>query len=237
MGRFKYLIKTGSSFNLIRKYLTYLCLLLVIKKKRKGFINNYRKFLNKKVYTFDFFSQNTYDWITVLKEFKEKKFNYLEIGSFEGNSALFVLNYFKTKSVFCVDPWKQLNTDEGSKEGYENVSIKDVEKNFDTNLKEYEGKFQKYKMRSEIFFKENKFEFDVIYIDGSHLADDVLKDCRSSWTNLKKNGILILDDFFWKNYDKIENNPAYAINIFLKEIENSFKIMRLSRFQLFLKKK
>ena len=65
----------------------------------------------------------------------------------------------------------------------------------------------------------------------------MLKDCRSSWTNLKKNGILILDDFFWKNYDKIENNPAYAINIFLKEIENSFKIMRLSKFQLFLKKK
>ena len=91
-------------------------------------------------------------------------------------------------------------------------------------------------MRSEVFFKDNVLEFDVIYIDGSHFAEDVLKDCRSSWVNLKKNGILILDDFFWKNYDKIENNPAYAINIFLKEINNAYKIICLSKFQLFIKK-
>ena len=75
-----------------------------------------------------------------------------------------------------------------------------------------------------------------IAIDGSHFADDVLKDCRSSWACLKKNGILILDDFFWKNYKEIENNPAHVINLFLKEINNCYKILRLSKFQLFIEK-
>tara|TARA_B110000090_G_scaffold6479_1_gene6731 strand:- start:41 stop:757 length:717 start_codon:yes stop_codon:yes gene_type:complete len=236
MSRVKYLISTGTSINLIIKYLTYYFLLFFIKKKRKNFINNYRKFYNKKNYTFDFFSQNTFDWINILDKFKKKDFNYLEIGSFEGNSALFILNYFQTNSVFCVDPWIQLNKDNGSNEGYEDISIRDIEKNFDQNLKPHEGRFKKKKMRSEVFFRENVLEFDVIYVDGSHFAEDVLKDCRSSWVNLKKNGILILDDFFWKNYDKIENNPAYAINIFLKEINNAYKIICLSKFQLFIKK-
>ena len=77
MSRVKYLISTGTSINLIIKYLTYYFLLFFIKKKRKNFINNYRKFYNKKIYTFDFFSQNTFDWINILNKFKKKDFNYL----------------------------------------------------------------------------------------------------------------------------------------------------------------
>jgi len=73
-------------------------------------------------------------------------------------------------------------------------------------------------------------------VDGSHYADDVANDCINSWLVLKKNGILILDDFFWTGYDNLENNPAYAINKFLKKIKNEYKIIRLTKFQLFLEK-
>tara|TARA_X000001036_G_scaffold223960_1_gene209594 strand:+ start:24 stop:740 length:717 start_codon:yes stop_codon:yes gene_type:complete len=236
MRRIKYLIDSGSSTTLLKKYIVYFFYLHLKKKERKKFINNYRNFYNKKKFTCDFFSQNTFDWINILNEFKKKELNYLEIGSFEGNSALFILNNFNVKSVLCVDPWKQLSKKEGSNEGYEDIPIKIIENNFDENLKPHQGKFKKYKMRSEVFFKKNAFDFDVIYIDGSHLAEDVLKDCRSSWSCLKRDGILILDDFFWNNYDKIEHNPAYAINTFLKEIENNYKIICLSKFQLFIRK-
>ncbi|MDB9768712.1 class I SAM-dependent methyltransferase [Candidatus Pelagibacter ubique] len=236
MNKFKYLIETRSSLRLFKEFLRYYFLFPFIKRKRKNFINDYRNFYNKKKYTLDFFSQNTFDWINVLERFKRKDFDYLEIGSFEGNSALFILNYFQTNSVHCVDPWIQLYKEKGSNEGYEDISIIDVEKNFDYNLKNYDGRFKKYKMKSDVFFKENINMFDVIYVDGSHFADDVLKDCRSSWACLKKNGILILDDFFWKNYKEIENNPAHVINLFLKEINNCYKILRLSKFQLFIEK-
>ena len=236
MRRINYLVNTGSSITLILHHIVYFFYLHLIKKERKKIINNYRNFYNKKKFTYDFFSQNTFDWINILNEFKKKELNYLEIGSFEGNSALFILNNFNVKSVLCVDPWKQLSKKEGSNEGYEDIPIKIIENNFDENLKPHQGKFKKYKMRSEVFFKNNTFDFDVIYIDGSHLAEDVLNDCRSSWSCLKRGGILILDDFFWNNYDKIELNPAYATNTFLKEIENNYKIICLSKFQLFIKK-
>ena len=54
--------------------------------------------------------------------------------------------------------------------------------------------------------------------------------------NVKKKGILILDDYFWKGYEIPEQNPAFAINKFLKEINEEYKIIKLTKFQLFLRK-
>ena len=91
-------------------------------------------------------------------------------------------------------------------------------------------------MLSDLFFKKNSKFFDVIFVDGSHFADDVFKDFKNSWIILKKNGTLILDDYFWKGYKNLQQNPAFAINKFLKEINNEYKIIKLTKFQLFLKK-
>jgi predicted O-methyltransferase YrrM len=114
--------------------------------------------------------------------------------------------------------------------------MRSVEKNFDLNLKTYKKKLRKFKCKSKVFFKNNNINFDLIYIDGSHFAKDVLQDCKSAWLVLNKNGVIIFDDYFWKGYDKIENNPAYAINSFLKEINGQYKVLLLSKFQLFIKK-
>ena len=90
--------------------------------------------LEKKI-TYDFFSRNIFDWYKVLDKFKNKKFKYLEIGSFEGNSALFIIKYFKNSSLVCVDQWKQLDERDGSREGYEHLPIDTIERNFDDNNK------------------------------------------------------------------------------------------------------
>ena len=67
MNKFKYLIETRSSLRLFKEFLRYYFLFPFIKRKRKNFINDYRNFYNKKKYTLDFFSQNTFDWINVLE--------------------------------------------------------------------------------------------------------------------------------------------------------------------------
>ena len=41
---------------------------------------------------------------------------------------------------------------------------------------------------------------------------------------------------FGKGYEKPEQNPAFAINKFLKEINEEYKIIKLTKFQLFLRK-
>jgi predicted O-methyltransferase YrrM len=43
----------------------------------------------------------------------------------------------------------------------------------------------------------NNEEFDIIYIDGSHRAKDVLQDSVLAWPLLRPGGILIWDDYQW----------------------------------------
>ena len=76
-------------------------------------------------------------------------------------------------------------------------------------------KIKKIKSTSDEFFNSNKKTFDVIYIDGDHYGSQVYKDCTNALKILKKNGYLICDDYFWNFYTKNEDNPCFAINIFL----------------------
>lgn len=236
MKKINYLFETKSNFNLIKSYLFHSLKLKIKKETRKNFINDYKIFLLEKKITYDFFSRNIFDWYKVLDKFKNKKFKYLEIGSFEGNSALFIIKYFKNSSLVCVDQWKQLHKRDGNREGYEHLPIDTIERNFDNNLKNYTRRFVKKKISSDLFFAKNDELFDIIFIDGSHYAKDVWNDCLNSWSILKINGILILDDFFWKGYENLQDNPAFAINKFLKRIKDEYKIIRLTKIQLFLKK-
>ena len=236
MKKFNYLLDTKSNFTLIKSYLFNSIKRKFVKKKRNKYNEKHKTFLINKKITHDYFSINAFDWINTLNGFKNTKFKFLEIGSFEGNSALFILENFKQSYLICVDQWKQLYREDGKREGYEDLLINDIEKNFDTNLKNYSGRFLKHKISSNNFFKNNKEEFDIIYIDGSHFASDVFEDCKNSWSVLKINGLLILDDYFWKGYSKLEENPAFAINQFLKEVNNRFEVVNFSKFQLFLRK-
>lgn len=63
----------------------------------------------------------------------------------------------------------------------------------------------------------------MIYIDGYHKAEQVLKDFKNAWEVFNKGGILIFDDFIWKFFDKIEDNPCYVINAYLKELKKNLK--------------
>tara|TARA_B100000795_G_C22712772_1_gene404240 strand:+ start:90 stop:818 length:729 start_codon:yes stop_codon:yes gene_type:complete len=234
--RIPYLNKIKASNRIKIEYLKYILKSIIQKNRRKKIINNYRNFISNKKFTHDFFSPNTFDWSEILYQYKNIKFNYLEIGSFEGISALYILENFSKAKLFCVDPWFQLTPNSGTSEGYEHLKMSEVENNFDNNLSQFNERYIKYKIKSNKFFFENKEKFDVIYIDGSHIAEDVLNDCISSWKILKKDGIILFDDYFWQNYQEIEKNPATAINDFLNMIPNQFIIIKLTKFQLSIRK-
>ena len=157
-----------------------------------------------------------------------KSFRYLEIGSFEGGSAIFVASNFKNAKIYCVDNWIK------TEDGYSNLNFEDIESNFDFNTQNYEN-IKKIKKSSDDFFITNTLSYDVIYVDGYHKADQVYRDCVNSWKNLNVNGIMICDDYIWNHYVQIENNPCFAINNFLKTIKN-YKVLKVSNSQIFLKK-
>ena len=51
------------------------------------------------------------------------------------------------------------------------------------------------KMYSTDFFKQNKDYFTFIYIDGSHVPDDIKNDFINSLEILSINGIIWMDDY------------------------------------------
>ena len=230
MNRLSYLIKNNSNLNIINQYIIYKLKSFFEKRERKHFVNNYRVFLNSKKLTQDWFSHNIYDWKKILKNFENLNFNYLEIGSFEGNSAIFVLKSYQKAFVSCVDAWSQFTT------GNEKLPLQTIENNFNENLKDFQNRFIKIKMKSQNFFLENKKKFDIIYIDGSHHADDVLSDCIESWKILNKNGVIIIDDYFWQGYKNPLEDPIHGINKFLSIYKRYFSVLRVSNYQLFIKK-
>ncbi len=205
----------------------------------KFFINHFKTFnpnndFKKKIYkssVFDF-----PDWfskkIPILTHFLNKhqfsdQINLLEIGSFEGRSSLFFINYFKSKlslnsiRLTCVDTWG------GSNESlHKKIDFSLVERNFHKNIKPFFQSTKKQKCTSFEFFKsKNPQQYDLIFIDGSHEFKDVLVDAESSFKHIKKNGFIIFDDFNWFHYEDEKQNPAHAINIFLNNKINEFEII------------
>jgi len=178
----------------------------------------------------DWFSDHEAIWYNLFEKhglFK-KKINYLEIGTFEGRSTIFVLNYLKNVKVNIVDTFS------GSDE-HQKINFKKVYKNFLKNTKSFEKKLSINKMPSDIFFNKNNKKFDLIYIDGSHYVKDVMNDCINSFKYLNKNGIMIIDDFMWNYYPKINENPIGAILPFIKKIYSNINIIHLS-YQVIIKK-
>jgi predicted O-methyltransferase YrrM len=85
-------------------------------------------------------------------------------------------------------------------------------------------------------FQENSFDF--IYIDGSHTAPDVLQDAVLCHPLLKVGGILIFDDYGWKdpNVEDPTNSPAMAIDFFYGVHKNSYDVV-INGYQIGLLKK
>ena len=227
MKKIIFLIKNKSKINIIMIFLIQKFFNIFIKKKIKSFKKRNQIFLKNKRITNDYFSMHSYNFFKYLN-FLEGNFNYLEIGTYEGNSAMFVANTFPKSKVYCVDNWNKT-------EEYGDQNFDIVEKNFDYNTSSFNN-ILKFKNNSDDFFKKNNTLFEVIYIDGYHRDFQVLKDCRNAWKILKKNGLLICDDYIWNFYENIKENPCYSINKFIDEIKNENKVLEVSKSQIFIKK-
>jgi len=148
-------------------------------------------------------------WLDAFERTGIKPARVLEIGAWEGLTSRFLLNTFPQAHITCVDTW----------EGGDGVAAGHlIEANFDANMAGYGGRVRKAKARSIDFLSRlDPGEcFDLIYVDGSHYVDDVLTDSVQGFAHLSAGGLMIFDDYLWSNYAHPQDNPAAAINSFLR---------------------
>lgn len=151
----------------------------------------------------------------------------LEIGSWEGLSSFCFLELSPHATLTCVDTWEGADEHKAAQINANNpLSV--IEQKFEANLEKAlrVGRVIKWKGTSQTFFSSpREGSFDFIYVDGSHRARDVVLDAVSAFELLEPGGLLIFDDYLWRYYAVEFENPASAINYFLRLVASRAQIL------------
>lgn len=166
----------------------------------------------------------------------KESLNFLEIGSCEGFTAVWLLDNILVDAddrLICVEP--------------------DPTELLHTNLSHHGNKAiieKRYSSDCLPYYKINRYLFDFIYVDGDHNAAGVLEDMVLSWRLLKRGGVLLVDDYemkvldkwFYKSHAEFKHNsrlnwqhPSIAINSFLNIYRGCYDLF-IDNYQVGLKK-
>ena len=193
-------------------------------------------------YTKDWFAQAEQVWPQLIPLLPARK-KFLEVGSFEGRSTVWIVENMMEDGgeIYCIDTW------EGGEEHSEE-DMSPAEDNFRHNRKLL---MDKYADRHISIIKEtslaglaswllssefSKEIFDFIYIDGSHIAKDVLTDACMAWPLLKLEGFMVFDDYAWGNPRDALHRPKIAIDAFTNIFGETAEIVHVG-YQLVVRKK
>jgi predicted O-methyltransferase YrrM len=190
-------------------------------------------------FTRSWFKKNSGAWSNVFTNHRPARM--LEIGSFEGFSACWSIAQAQVIGldafeIHCIDTWEGgIEHQEGSKEA---VEMATVERRFATNIAKakrdsglpsldvHVHKALSHLALGDLIAQRRLGYFDLIYIDGSHQAPDVLTDAVMSFPLLRDGGIMVFDDYLWTVDEKGSEDPlampkpavdAFA-NLFLRKI-------------------
>jgi predicted O-methyltransferase YrrM len=194
-------------------------------------------------FTSDWFSFNIPNWKRLFDDEVGSKPRILEIGSHEGRSACWIIERLAGchggGELVCVDLW---SPDEVNEDGEPANS----ESLFADNLAIAIERFPSVNVRTikgdsvEVLcslLANNDALFDLIYVDGDHRAKGALGDLLLANRLCKQDGIIIVDDYLWRQSDPPHTTPKLGVdafvNIFFDEV---IPLRGYSLYQLFLKK-
>lgn len=193
----------------------------------------------------DWFSRFADIWRQILKQYPAARL--LEIGAYEGRSACFLIEECAAKrpiELHCIDTWA------GGVE-HDRQAMAQVERRFDGNIERARAAaphpvdFHKHRSAShpaliQLLAADGAGTFDLIYVDGSHQAPDVLADAVLAFQLLKVGGVVIFDDYLWSMEDAgrqdAHNMPKPAIDAFVNVYQRKLTVLGAPLYQLYLVK-
>jgi predicted O-methyltransferase YrrM len=169
-----------------------------------------------RTFSTDWAATHFFNWAVLLKDLRQQPVQILEIGSWEGRSALFFLNYLPRSRIICIDPFEG-NAEHQSNPYFAELALKS-EARFDSNLAAFKDRAEKIKGSSTDILPGlaiGRRRFDLAYIDGSHRAVDVYRDAALTWPLMAASGIVVFDDYEWPMAESDEESPKPGIDAFL----------------------
>ena len=164
-------------------------------------------------------------WSELLAHLRDQRVEVMEIGSWEGRSALFFLNYLRNAHVVCIDTFG--GNVEHHLDQWFAERVPQIEAKFDANVAPFGARVEKIKGPSGQVLPRLGVEgrrFQVAYIDGSHFPADVYADAALTWPMIAPRGIVIFDDYNWDIMEEHER-PKPGVDAFLKTVESGYRVL------------
>jgi hypothetical protein len=182
-----------------------------------------------KQFTTDWFSGNIPLWDVTLTELKNKpNLNFLEVGCWEGRATCWLLENILTDSTSKITVVDSFG---GSPEetGMQGLDFDNVLSRFKNNIKENSEKVTIHQGYSSHVLKTlgNEPQYDFAYIDASHTAYGTLEDAILIHPLIKKGGIIIFDDYGWKdpNRPSVTDSPELGISCFVNVFADFYDVI------------
>jgi len=162
----------------------------------------------------------------------------LEIGSWEGRSATFLLTSplcANGGSIVCIDHFDLFATQAGEERHAK------ILHNLSLTGRPFRV-IEKFSVPGLMTLIEEATKgeipgFDWVYIDGSHRADDTFLDAELAWRLANEGAIFIFDDYLWNVHPhNSPHHPKPGIDAFMRLHENEFEVIS-SSYQMALRKK
>ncbi|MCA3555461.1 class I SAM-dependent methyltransferase [Aestuariivirga sp.] len=184
-------------------------------------------------------------WSALIPQIKPRRI--LEIGSYEGASACFLIDLLgqtQPLDLHCIDTW-----DGGIEHKNWQIDMPAVENRFRRNIQKAVGraahpvavrtlKGSSHLELAKLIAEANSYDF--IYIDGSHQAADVLTDAVMAFRLLQTGGVMAFDDYLWAEalptgVDPLRC-PKPAIDAFTNIFCRKLRILSAPLYQLYVQK-
>lgn len=183
-------------------------------------------------FTSDWFSHNIDIWSALFGDLRPRRV--LEIGSYEGRSAVWmaeIMSQFEGGYIDCCDTWE----DEYAQRCF-HWNIGKASKLFNN------VHIMPFKAESSYTLSSKRYdlaEYDLVYIDGSHRACDVLSDAVDSYHLCRKGGVMIFDDYHaGSSNENPLRSPKVAIDAFVNCFADKLELLSMPTLtQIFVRKK
>jgi predicted O-methyltransferase YrrM len=190
------------------------------------------------------------NWDTIVLPRRPTKI--LEIGSYEGASACYLIDRLADEldiELHCVDSWGGGIEHQGG--GVAEADMAQVYLRFEHNITlAIEAAQRKvdlliHRGYSDLMLAKLMHDgflgyFDLVYIDGSHQAADVICDAVLAFKLLRIGGLMVFDDYLWSEdlphgIDPLRC-PKPAIDAFTNIFCRKLRFIQAPIYQLYLEK-
>lgn len=181
-------------------------------------------------FTEDWFSRHKQLWDSLMEMAQPRKV--LEIGSFEGRCTTYLIEKIGKVApgeVFCVDMWNDKILEHSD---LQIQAMEDVKARFDHNIRVAQD-LVPHPVNVLTFACDSVTgcsqiaaqgirDFDLVYIDGSHIASTVFYDAAIAFQLCRPGGLIIFDDYREDKYLPYIY-PKMAIDAWYRVHENKVK--------------